>query len=220
MTKIRQWLDDVRLGRLSLGDLVTQINGRGKIDPQEHLREIEDLDVLLRENNVDPRLHRAVKTKLAELQSAPAARPSAPAATPPTPQDRTVFFVAPTPPTPPAAPDEDEDYDPMGGTIISPVSLLPTPKPPSPPPAAPPTPGPSSTATGTGPRPPAQPSSTTTQTGSRPPAAPPPPTTPPSTTTQTGTRPPPRPPTPPADATVMASPPGNNDATRMVSPRS
>lgn len=230
MTTIRKWLDDVRSGRLSLGELVAQINGRGKIEHAEYLREVEDLDALLRENNVDPRLHRAVRTKLAELQSAPGARPGSPPAAP-SPEDRTVFAVPPAS-EPPAAPDEDDD-DPLGGTIISPVSLLPTPQPPSspsiPPAGAQPPPAPKpSTTTQTGPRPPTSPPSTTPQTGARPPAPPSP------TTTQTGARPPvpptsptttqtgPRPSKPPAfDATVMASAGalGSDDATRIVNPR-
>ena len=201
MTTIRQWLDDVRLGRLSLGDLVSKLNTRGRVDDDEHLREMEDLDALLRETKVDPRLYRAVKTKLAELQGATITRTRPPASPP---EDRTVFIppqnLPPVSPRPPAAPDDDDD--PMGGTIISPVSLTPPPPPKSP------------TTTQTGPRPPMSP--TTTQTGPRPG------TPPSSTTTQTGPKPP-RPPVQPPnfDATVMASSDdlGGDDATRILNPR-
>jgi serine/threonine protein kinase len=139
MTQIRQWLDDVRLGRLSLADLVSQLNTRGKVDDEEHARELEDLEALLRESKLDPRLYRAVKTKLSELQGNTITRTRTPIVPP---EDRTVFTPPQQqPPASPKPPAQDDD-DPMGGTIISPVSLTP-PKPPSP------------TTTQTGPRPPA-----------------------------------------------------------------
>ena len=210
MTTIRQWLDDVRLGRLSLGDLVAKINARGRVEDDEHLGEIEDLDALLRDSQVDPRLHRAVKTKLAELQGATITRSRAPSAPS---DDRTVFITPANPPHgsshPPA---QADDEDRVGGTIISPVS--------QPPPAPP---SPSTTQTGARPR-----SPTTTQTG---PGAPSP------STTQTGQRPPPSnydatvmaAPTGPGDedadddATRMLIPPPSppaaaDDATQMVDP--
>lgn len=196
MTQIRQWLDEVRLGRLSLGDLVTRINSRGRIDDADHLGEMEDLDALLRENKIDPRLFRAVKTKLAELQGATLTRPRAP--TPP-PEDRTVMMAPPQPP--PAAPqpsaDADDDDDAIGGTIISPVSMQPpTPKGPS-----------------------------TTQTGRRPTPPPPPPVNPDATVMASPRDPEPED-DDESDATRMLMPgesagaPGADDATQMFQPGS
>lgn len=146
MTRIRQWLDDVRMGRLSLGDLVTRINERGRVEDPEHMSEMEDLEALLRENKIDPRLYRAVRSKLGELQGSTITRTRTPIV-PPEADERTVFNAPPPPPpapTPakPSADDEDDDDDPLGRTIISPESLLPRPTPPRPstpaPPAAPP----------------------------------------------------------------------------------
>lgn len=135
-TRIRQWLDEVRLGRLSLGDLVANLNGRGRVDDDEHQREMEDLDALLRESKVDPRLYRAVKTKLAELQGATITRARPPATTPP--EDRTVMIMpSQLPPASPRPPPAEDDIP--GGTMIAPVSMTPPPgkapppRPPSPP---------------------------------------------------------------------------------------
>ena len=198
MTTIRQWLEEVRLGRLSLGDLVTRINSRGNIPDDEHLREIEDLDALLRESKIDPRLYRAVKSKLGELQGSTVTRTR----TPIVPDERTVFMAPPSPPAASPKPPVEDDDDPMGSTIISPSSLLP-PR------------SPTTTATGQRPKPaaptPPEPSDDATRLYS--PNAPVAPPEPPrsSTTTATGPRPV-RPQTPPA------APPPSDDATRIYTP--
>lgn len=136
MTRIRQWLDDVQIGRLSLGDLVTRINERGRVEDPEHLSEMADLEALLRENKIDPRLYRAVRSKLGELQGSTVTRTRTPIV-PPASDERTVFTAPPpaaTTPAPPkpAADADDDDDDPLGRTIISPESLRPRTTPPRP----------------------------------------------------------------------------------------
>ena len=96
MSQVRQWLDQVRLGHLSLGDFVGELNGRGAVDPSTHQAELEDLDALLAGSELDPRLHRAVRLKLIELQGGASPPASADAGSgepqsPGAPDDSTVF---------------------------------------------------------------------------------------------------------------------------------
>ncbi len=113
MTQIRQWLEAVRQGQLTLGQLVDQMNQRGSIEAQAHQLEMQDLDVLLKDNRIDPRLHRAVKGKLSDLQTgsiAPQAQGDA--------DDKTVMASR----TPPSTSQDDEDD---GATVFAPESMLP-----------------------------------------------------------------------------------------------
>lgn len=132
MTLLGQWLEELRAGRLGLGDLVERINQRGAIDPAQHLQELAELDAGLLEQRLDERLHRALRTKLAGIQMTAAPPPPPP---PPSAEDRTIF----APKTPPSG----DDFDPFAATIAVPASqlLAPPPEPaPAPLPANPDTP--------------------------------------------------------------------------------
>ncbi|HKY92745.1 MAG TPA: protein kinase, partial [Nevskiaceae bacterium] len=117
MSELRDWVNEMRTGRLSLGDLVVRINARGRIGDADHIKEMEDLEALLRDSTLDPKLYRAVKSKLAELQGVTTTqtrtgRPKPPPLTPASAQDeRTVFLGGRDPAKP-----EDGD-DPFGATV-------------------------------------------------------------------------------------------------------
>ncbi|MGQ0501021.1 MAG: protein kinase domain-containing protein [Panacagrimonas sp.] len=68
MTQIRQWLEEMQQGRLTLEALAAQVDRRGAVGPAEHRRELDDLQTLLASGKLDPRLQQALSTKLAKLQ--------------------------------------------------------------------------------------------------------------------------------------------------------
>lgn len=76
MTQIRQWLEEMQQGRLTLEALASNIDRRGAIDPVAHQHELEDLQALLATGKLDPRLQQAVSTKLTKLQQTAASRGS------------------------------------------------------------------------------------------------------------------------------------------------
>src|SRR6478736_1612287 len=96
MSDLRDWVNEMRAGRLSLGDLVARINSRGRIGDADHIREMEDLERALRDSTLDPKLYRAVKSKLGELQGVTTTqtrtgRPKPPPLQPAT-EEKTVFL--------------------------------------------------------------------------------------------------------------------------------
>jgi non-specific serine/threonine protein kinase len=64
-------LEQLAQGRVSLGDLVQQLNARGPVPEPVHNAELKQLDEALKSGRVDEKLHRGLHAKLVELQKAP-----------------------------------------------------------------------------------------------------------------------------------------------------